>query len=257
MNASDLYNNPRIAAAYAFARPPVHPRVVERIRQLTGLERSVARALDLGCGAGRSTAALAPLARTVVGLDPAAPMLEHRRAVAPTATFIVGRMEQLPFADATFQLVTAAGSINYADRSLVLPDIARVLAPDGVFVIYDFSDGRRLADSPRLDEWFAELERRYPSAPGYHLDVTRLPYEHAGLRLDTYKAFDVAIPMTLDSYLRYVMSETRVELAMSRGHKETDIREWCRLTLEEIFDDEPREVMFAAYAASIRLVSGR
>ena len=255
MTGASLYNNPRIAAAYAFARPPVHPRVVERIRGLSGLDRAVGRALDLGCGAGRSTGALAPLAREVVGLDPAAPMLEHRRAVAPEARFIVARMEQLPFLDATFQLVTAAGSINYADQTMTLQEVARVLSPDGVFVIYDFSDGRRLIDGSRLSEWFAALERRYPSVPGYHLDVTRLPYADAGLRLDTYEPFDVGIPMTLDTYLRYVMSETRVELAMSRGDKETDIREWSRFTLEEIFDDAPRDVMFEAYAAIIRKAS--
>jgi SAM-dependent methyltransferase len=257
MNGAHLYDNPRVAAAYAYARPAVHVPVVARVRERLSFHRPVERALDLGCGAGRSTAALAPVARAVVGIDPAVAMLEHRRSVAPGATFVVGRAERLPFQDATFDLVTAAGSINYADRTLALPEVARVLDDDGVFVIYDFSDGRRLSGSRRLEDWFAELERRYPSAPGYQLDVTALPFENAGLRLNSYDAFEVAVPMTLDSYLRYVMSETRVELAVSRGDREADIREWGRLTLEEIFDDEPRDVMFDAYAAIIsKLAAG-
>ena len=249
-SAHTFYNSPRVAAGYAYARPPVHPRVLQHVRAHLHLTSAVARALDIGCGAGRSTAALADVADRVVGIDPAPAMMEHRRSVAPRARFVVGRAERLPFPDAAFNLITAAGSINYADLSLALPETARVLAPQGTLVIYDFSAGRRFSDSGRLGDWYAEFDRRYPDAPGYDIDVRVLPFERAGLTLDAYHRFEVPIPMTLDSYLRYVMSETRIELALTMGVKETDVREWCRLTLEDVFSEgEPRDVIFDAYAA--------
>ena len=248
-----LYNSPRVAAGYAYARPAVHPRILEDVRDHLRLTTRVARALDIGCGAGRSTAALDRVAEIVVGLDPAPAMMEHRHSVAPHACFVVGRAESLPFADRAFNLITAAGAINYADLTLALPEIARVLAADGTWVIYDFSAGRRFADSSALEEWYAQFERRYADVPGYDLDVKRLAFSEAGLELEACSDFVVPIAMTLDSYLRYVLSETRIELALSAGVKETEIREWCRLTLEDVFeDDDPRDVIFDAYAAYVR-----
>jgi SAM-dependent methyltransferase len=247
-----LYHSPRVAAGYAFARPPVHPRIIEHLRPHLRLTAPVARALDIGCGAGRSTAALTALARSVVGIDPAVTMLEHRHAVAPSARFAVARAERLPFTSAAFDLITAAGAINYADPDLTLPEIARVLAPGGTFVIYDFSAGRRVADDAALEHWYDEFNRRYPDAPGYRMDVRRLPFGRAGLALDWHEEFSIPIPMTGDAYLRYAMSETRVELAITRGVDQSAIRGWCRDTLERVFADRERAVIFDGYTAGFR-----
>jgi SAM-dependent methyltransferase len=241
-----------MAAGYAFNRPPVHPHIIERIREDLRIASPVARALDIGCGAGRSTAALEPLARRVVGLEPARGMLAHRRAVAPAASFVIGRAEQLPFATRSFDVVTAAGALNYVDLGLFLPDLARVLAPGGVMVIYDFSAGRRLAGSDALDAWYGEFERQYPPKPGYEMDVRRLAYEEAGLGLDAIEAFEVAVPMALPSYVAYAMSETGVELAVARGVPEVNIRNWCESTLAGVLSHEPQDVLFDAYVAYVR-----
>ena len=246
-----VYDSPRLARQYAFDRPPVHPHIIRAIGAHLRLAAPVGRALDIGCGAGLSTAALAPLARTLVGLEPVRTMLTHRRAVAPEARFVGGQAERLPFPAATFGLLTAAGSLNYADLALFLPEAARVLAPRGVLVIYDFSAGRRLRGSARLEEWFAAFERRYPAPPDYDLDVRSLAYGPSGLRLEAYEEMAVAVPMTFGSYLPYALSETNVEAAIARGVPEGDIRDWCHDTLARVFAGEPREVLFDAYIAYV------
>jgi protein-L-isoaspartate O-methyltransferase len=76
---TSVYDSERLAAGYAFHRPPVHAEILKSAR----LARRARRALDVGCGAGVSTAALAPLTERVVGLEPIATMLAHRRKVAP------------------------------------------------------------------------------------------------------------------------------------------------------------------------------
>ena len=253
MTPSDsIYDSPRLAAGYAHARPPVHRHILQIIRKHIHTTAGPGRALDIGCGAGLSTAPLETLAGTVVGLEPVPAMLTHSHAVAPRALFLAGQAERLPFPAGAFDLMSAAGSLNYADLSLFLPDAARVLAPGGLLAIYDFSAGRRLRGNNLLDQWYTSFERRYPPPSGYFLDVTRLAYARAGLRLETYEEFEVATPMTLRSYLRYANSETNVELAISRGVPESEIHTWCRSTLEEVFDDEPREVLFDSYVAFVR-----
>lgn len=251
MTADTIYESLRMAAGYAFSRPPVHPHIVRRVHEDRRIDQPVRRALDVGCGAGLSTAALDPLADTVVGLEPVPTMLAHRRAVAPRAAFVVGQAERLPFAAGSFDLVTAAGSLNYVDLGLFLPDLARVLTPNGVMVVYDFSAGRRLRGSGRLDAWYAAFEQRYPPKPGYAMDVRALAYGASGLQMDAYAEFEVAVPMTLGSYLSYAMSETGVEMAVSRGVREAEIRTWCESTLDGVLDDTPRDVLFDAYVAYV------
>jgi SAM-dependent methyltransferase len=246
-----LYGSSRVAAGYAYSRPPVHPHIIRAIRQHLQRDRKAGRALDIGCGAGLSTAALDSLAQVVVGMDPEPTMLAHRRDVAPRATFVVGTAEWLPFAAGTIDLVTAAGSLNYADLNLCLPDIARVLVPEGHLAVYDFSAGRRLRDSDRLDEWYAAFERRYPPAPDYDLDVRAVAWDRFGLRLDACEDMEVALPMTLESYLSYVMSESGVETAISWGVSEAEINQWCRRTLAPVLDSDALEVLFDAYVAYV------
>lgn len=248
--AASIYDSPRIAEGYAFGRPPVHQAIVQRIARDLGIASPVARALDVGCGAGLSTAALDPIAAEVVGLDPMPQMLKHRRKVFPGGRFVIGRAEELPFVDRSFDLVTAAGSINYAETDPFLQHVRRLIRPGGTLVVYDFSDGKRFHDDPRLQDWYDTFEQRYPSQPGYALDVRTLRFAAAGLHLDRYQAFDVAVPMSLESYTRYAMSQTSVALAMTRGTPEAEIDRWCRATLAGVFD-ETRDVVFDAYTAYV------
>ena len=157
----------------------------------------------------------------------------------------------MPFAAASFDLVTAAGALNYVDLEAFLPELARVLTTRGLMVIYDFSAGRRMEGDGALDAWYAEFERRYPPKPGYDMDVQAIGFERAGLRLEAVESFEVAVPMTLGGYLRYAMSETGVELAVAGGTSEAGIEAWCTSTLSSILDERPRDVLFDAYAAYV------
>ncbi|MBP1635102.1 MAG: methyltransferase protein [Acidobacteria bacterium] len=254
MRPADLYHSARVAAGYARSRPPVHDRIIEAVAQRfeeLGIERA-GRALDIGCGAGLSTAALVPLAARAVGLEPAREMLTHRAEVAPVAAFVVGRAEELPFRDGVFDLLTAAGALNYTDLPRVLPEAARVLNDEGVFLIYDFSSGRRLAGDARLDLWFTTFERRYPFPPGYELDVKSLDFGAAGLRLVRFEPLQVAVPMDASAYLAYAMSEMNVEQAVAAGIAEAGIASWCEAGLHDIFAAGPRDVLFDGYVAYVR-----
>ncbi len=249
--SGSISDSARLAEGYAFDRPPVHPLVARMIAAHLGIRAPRRRALDVGCGAGRSTAALEPLASAAVGLEPVRAMLTHRRAVAPRAGFVVGQAEELPFRAGTFDLVTAAGSLNYADLSRFLPDAGRVLAPGGTLVVYDFSAARRFRDDEALDRWFGAFERRWPFPAEYDLDVRTLDLARHGLRLAHFEAYEVALPFGLEAYLRYVMSETNVEQAIVDGAGAEGILGWCREGLAPLFGAAERDVLFTGYVAYV------
>jgi len=100
-------------------------------------------ALDVGCGAGHLSFALAPLMTRMVALDPSPAMLS---TVANTATqnqltqieTCQGSAESLPFADASFQLVaTRYSAHHWTQLEVALREIRRVLAPGGWLLVID------------------------------------------------------------------------------------------------------------------------
>ncbi|MEV4562240.1 methyltransferase domain-containing protein [Nonomuraea sp. NPDC049419] len=247
---TSIYDSERLAASYAFDRPPVHQQILKSVL----LERPAGRALDIGCGAGVSTAALAPLAEYVIGLEPVPAMLMHRRSVAPSARFVIGTAEGLPFAAASFDLVAAAGSLNYTDQlSSALAEVARVLTPDGIFLLYDFSQGRYSLTGDALATWFKSFQQRFPSSSGWRpLVVQELRLEGTGLRLLDYTDVEIPIPMTLDDYLRYVLGEANVDSAIRRGDDSAEhARDWCHRTLAEVFRSGEMTVVFRGYLATL------
>lgn len=104
--------------------------------------------LDIGCGAGRTTAALAERGYDVVGVDISAPMVRAAEA-ATDAPCLTADATRLPFRDGEFG--TVLFSYNGLDdlypesnRYAALGEINRVLADDGLFV-FSAHNSRRQA----------------------------------------------------------------------------------------------------------------
>ncbi len=254
LGVTNPFATAEMAAGYAADRPPMHARVLARVRDDLPEAFPVRLAVDVGCGAGLSTAPLSALARRCVGVEPAVPMLAAARRVAPDAAFAAGAAERLPLPSQSADLVTAAGSLNFTRVTEALSDIRRVLAPHGVLVAYDWATAREFADAGPLDEWFAEFEARYPrpASEAVHLDPPTLAGLARDLRLDDATTFAWPLPMTADAYARYMLTETRVAAAVRRGEPLASIARWCHATLAEIFDGREREVLFRGYVAYLR-----
>jgi SAM-dependent methyltransferase len=249
----NLFAGDSMGYGYANARPAVHPHVIGIVRNRLNPERRAKRALDIGCGAGLSTRQLPELAEFCVGMDSACEMLKWSKAVAPRSCFAAARAEALPFRTGTIDLITAAGSLNYADWRHFFPEAARVLSASGRLVVYDFSPGRWLRDCTGLENWFDQFIRRYPAPPDGAIPITReiLSDCDPRFRLEWYENFEVVLPMSLPSYVNYMMTETNVTYAISRGQSEAEVRGWCASTLEPLLGDGQKEVLFRGYAACL------
>src|SRR5882672_11157210 len=90
------------------------------------------RVLELGCGGGQFSAALATQGVAVVGLDVSGAQLTHARANAPRLPLVHASAEDTPFADASFDVVFCDhGAMNFCDPDRTLPEVARLLRPRG------------------------------------------------------------------------------------------------------------------------------
>jgi SAM-dependent methyltransferase len=95
------------------------------------------RVLDIGCGEGRFTAALADAGAQTVGIDVAAEPLRRARMLRPELDLRVVPAEgPWPFEDASFDVAWAGETIEHViDTAAWLSEVRRVLRPGGVLLL--------------------------------------------------------------------------------------------------------------------------
>jgi SAM-dependent methyltransferase len=102
------------------------------------------RALDVGCGPGALTTALAELLGPdhVSAADPSEPFAEACRARVPGVEVVVAPAEELPFPDGAFDAVLSQLVVNFmSDAEAGVRELARVARPGGVVAscVWDYA----------------------------------------------------------------------------------------------------------------------
>jgi len=116
--------------------------------QVVGVEPGM-RLLDVGCGPGGLTRALAEVVgpENVSAVDPSDPMVEACRARVPGADVRVAAAEELPFADGSFEGALAQLVVNFmSDAERGVGEMKRVVRPGGLVAActWDYADGMKM-----------------------------------------------------------------------------------------------------------------
>jgi ubiquinone/menaquinone biosynthesis C-methylase UbiE len=125
-----------------FARDPLHFHrrkwiLIERLLKNAGMNLSTLKWLDVGCGQGELLELAGSSFAQAIGCDPSANMLSKKRSVEmheqPSPVV-------LPFGDSSVDFVTAVCVFHHVhgiDRTLLINEIRRVLAPGGMCCIIE------------------------------------------------------------------------------------------------------------------------
>ena len=120
-----------VAEWYEGFRPSLKPDELDALQRLLGAGDG--RCLDVGCGTGVSTVAVAELGWSAVGVDLSEDMLEVARGRG--LEVVQGSADELPFEDETFDgAVSVWTHTDVEDFSAVIRETARVLRPEAPVV---------------------------------------------------------------------------------------------------------------------------
>jgi SAM-dependent methyltransferase len=126
-----------------------------------------ASVLDIGCGAGLALQIAKARGATVCGLDAAPSLAEIARGRCPGSDIRLGDSEALPFADASFDVVTGFNSFQYAaDPVRALAEARRVTGPGGCVVIAVWGEREQCQLAPYLAAVGRFVPPPPPGAPG-------------------------------------------------------------------------------------------
>lgn len=125
---------------------PSYRLFLEELYAWRGISDTPFDLLDVGCGTGTLGAMLAasPMRARVVGLDYAPSMCKvatekiRSRKLGDRLHYLAADSEHLPFADASFDVVTCSNSFHhYPHQQQVIHEMRRVLRPGGRLMLID------------------------------------------------------------------------------------------------------------------------
>jgi 2-polyprenyl-3-methyl-5-hydroxy-6-metoxy-1,4-benzoquinol methylase len=156
------------------------------------------RLLDVGCGTGMATQLAAKLGALITGLDASEAELAIACERVSNGEFHCGEMEELPYADASFDVVTGFNSLQFADDPLnALREAKRVARPGAYIAMVTPGRTEDSEFSTTLKAVMACLPSPPPAARTFSLaepDKLEALMEQIGLNIHT--RGDVSCPFT-------------------------------------------------------------
>jgi len=234
------------AERYAQGRPYYHPLVIKRLVKFTRIAR-FAHALDVGCGSGQSTQALAVVADKVDAIDPSAAMLAHA-PVLPNVSYQQASAEKLPFADTTFDLISVSSAFHWFDQDQFLREAARVLKSRGWLFIYKNVFTGEMRENPDFKPWLSEVYlAKYKTPPRARKKLTCEYAAEFGLNLAGREDVPNDVSLTCEQLTAYFLSQSNVIDAVEHGTEPIeDVAAWIDRGVRPFFKDPVRTMMFAS-----------
>jgi SAM-dependent methyltransferase len=232
------------AARYARGRPYHHPAIVRKICEVTGVSR-FASVLDVGCGTGQSTQAIAEIAAHVFGIDVSPEMLAQATP-GPNINYQQAAAERLPFASRSFDLVTVGLAFHWLHQEEFLAEAHRVLLQSGWLVIYNSGFLGELEEEPEFGRWYRECYlSRYPWPPRSPTNVSA-DFAHrcdfAFIRTETVRQ---AIPMSGEQFVNYLLTQSNVIAKVEQGAERLEaVAQFLRNAVAPYFHSETRSLQW-------------
>ena len=221
------------AADWANHQEHVHEPVYRAVLNASGVEAGT-RFLDVGCGAGMTVKLAAARGAEATGLDAAAELLKFAASRTPTADFHVGDLEELPFGDGEFVVVSGINSFQYAGNPVsALSEAQRVLRKNGKVAVVTWGEPEGMEAAKLIAALKPLMPPAPPGAPGPFAlsDENALRSFAEQAKLEAIEIFDIDCPF------EYADIETAVRGMSSAGVAVKVMEMAGEMAVEEAYRD--------------------
>ncbi len=202
--------------AYARFRPEYPPQLAAFLASIAPDKRM---AVDVGCGNGQLTKLLVPHFDAVVGVDPSADQIAN---TIPNEhiTYQCAPAEQLPLADGSASLITAAQAAHWFDLPSFYQEVRRIAMPGSVLALISYGV---LNFEPSLNDRF---QRFYWDEIGPYWPPERKLVDTGYATIDfpfqelVAPPFEIQLDWQLSEFLGYLFTWSAVRNAKEVGHQE-------------------------------------
>ena len=137
----------------SFLRDP-YKIYIETLKRNLNKEYTV---LEIACGTGNLSEVLIKNSKEVYFLDISKNSIEVlKKNFSKYRNFkcLIAKMDNIPLKDSSFDLITTAGSLSYANHKKLFNEINRLLKPEGKFICVDTLNNNPIYMLPRVKNIF-------------------------------------------------------------------------------------------------------
>ena len=241
----------RIAEGYA-KRPFLHKEVFKRLKEDLSVNLTYQNGLDVGCGAGLSTKALKSVCAKVTGTDISAEMVQVAGTLCSEDgySFARARAEDIVLTPEPFDIVTAAGVINWVDEALFLTNLKKSMTPHGLLLIYDFWITDRMLSNPSYTDWWhQEYLKHFPKPPRKEYVWTQEIVAPYGFHITKQVTYEFPYEFDLDSFIEFMLLQSNVIAQIEEGKQSLeDVTAWFYHSLAPIWQQSKEILFFDGYS---------
>ena len=236
MRDTNYFAGEDVAERYARSRPYFHPAVIRRVSRFLGLREPLPSALDVACGTGKSTVALAEIAYWVIGADSSAGMLSYAKT-HERVEYVEAVAEDLPFEDGSFDLVTVSSAFHWFDRERFLSEARRVLRPEGWLVVYDNRFLGRMKENAVFEPWVRESYAvQYPAPPRDGRSISDEKVRRHDFYFSGSEKYTNDVRFSVEDLAGYLETHSNVIAAVEESRESLrEVHGWLSESLRELF----------------------
>ncbi|XP_071449871.1 putative methyltransferase DDB_G0268948 isoform X1 [Hetaerina americana] len=161
------------AAIYSKFRPKTPDALVQRIVAYVSekIPGPLEVAVDVGCGSGQSTEALAPYFSKVLGVDASETAINeaNKKVKISNVTYGTSAAEKLNFQDNSVTLVTAGQACHWFNLPAFYEEVKRILIPGGTLALYGYQLPRPMYRGPTAKDLSPIIDKFYGDTLGSYV----------------------------------------------------------------------------------------
>jgi len=209
--------------------------------------------LDVACGTGQSAAALTSIAERVIGFDISWNLLNN--AVRnERVRYVQSRAESIPFPSDSVQVVSTALAFHWFDRHQFLREAWRVLAAEGLLLVYTNGFSGVMRQDPAFQNWAHRVyPERFPTPPRDSKPLTPKEAAGAGFVYIGEDKYENEVSFTPDELVAYLATQTDVTAAVQQGRESLEsVNRWLLEQVRPFFGNASATFAFVSRAWYLR-----